>query len=92
MRSCTYAYRYPSSLVLKSFREDKKRKEGKKGRAGPNPEENGAGERDWKNRNGQVSPERAGKPERASRGERQTRGERQGQSEKAERPRKRRTA
>ena len=26
MKGCTYAYRYPSSLVLKSFREDKKEK------------------------------------------------------------------
>ena len=25
MKSCTYAYRYPTTLVLKSFREDKKR-------------------------------------------------------------------
>lgn len=24
MRSCTYAYRYPANLVLKSFREEKK--------------------------------------------------------------------
>ena len=25
MKSCTYAYRYPTTLVLKSFREDKKK-------------------------------------------------------------------
>lgn len=25
MKSCTYAYRYPANLVLKSFREEKKR-------------------------------------------------------------------
>ena len=25
MKSCTYAYRYPTTLVLKSFREEKKR-------------------------------------------------------------------
>ena len=30
MKGCTYAYRYPSSLVLKSFREDKKEKKEKK--------------------------------------------------------------
>ena len=29
MKGCTYAYRYPSSLVLKSFREDKKEKKEK---------------------------------------------------------------
>ena len=30
MKGCTYAYRYPSSLVLKSFREDKKEKKEKR--------------------------------------------------------------
>ena len=34
MKGCTYAYRYPSSLVLKSFREDKKEKKESGSQAG----------------------------------------------------------
>lgn len=41
----------PAWSLRVSERTRKKRR--KKGRAGPNPEENGAGERDWKNRNGE---------------------------------------
>lgn len=85
MRSCTYAYRYPSSLVLKSFREDKKEKKEKRESRPESRGERSRGEGLEKPERGELQ-ERAGKPERASRGERQTRGERQGQSEKAERP------
>ena len=75
MKGCTYAYRYPSSLVLKSFREDKKEKKEKREARLETRNERSRGEK----------PERAGKPERAPRGERQPRGVRQGQSERMER-------
>ena len=84
MKGCTYAYRYPSSLVLKSFREEKKEKKEKR-EARPEPRsERSRGEKRERQERGER-PERPGKPERAPRGERQLRGDRQGQAEKAER-------
>lgn len=84
MKGCTYAYRYPSSLVLKSFREEKKEKKEKR-EARPDPRsERSRGEKTERPERGER-PERPGKPERAPRGERQPRGDRQGQAEKAER-------
>lgn len=84
MKGCTYAYRYPSSLVLKSFREEKKEKKEKR-EARPEPRsERSRGEKTERPERGER-PERPGKPERAPRGERQPRGDRQGQAEKAER-------
>ncbi|MGI5983250.1 MAG: hypothetical protein ACOX8F_07405 [Sakamotonia sp.] len=84
MKGCTYAYRYPSSLVLKSFREEKKEKKEKR-EARPEPRsERSRGEKTERPERGER-PERPGKPERAPRGERQLRGDRQGQAEKAER-------
>lgn len=84
MKGCTYAYRYPSSLVLKSFREEKKEKKEKR-EARPEPRsERSRGEKTERPERGER-PERPGRPERAPRGERQLRGDRQGQAEKAER-------
>lgn len=84
MKGCTYAYRYPSSLVLKSFREEKKeKKEKREARLEPRSERS-RGEKTERPERGER-PERPGKPERAPRGERQLRGDRQGQAEKAER-------
>ena len=73
MRSCTYAYRYPSSLVLKSFREDKKEKKEKRE---SRPESRG--ER-------QTRGERQGQSEKAERPGRGERRERLERSEKTSR-------
>lgn len=84
MKGCTYAYRYPSSLVLKSFREEKKEKKEKREARPESRSERSRGEKTERPERGER-PERPGKPERAPRGERQLRGDRQGQAEKAER-------
>lgn len=70
MKGCTYAYRYPSSLVLKSFREDK-RKRRKSGRPGRKQEMSGAGEKSRRGEKSQSGPgSRSGPPgENGSRGE-----------------------
>lgn len=83
MKGCTYAYRYPSSLVLKSFREEKKEKKEKR-ETRPEPRSERSREKSRRDRSGEKSQSgpgsRSGSP-----GERQPRGERQGQSERMER-------
>ena len=85
MKGCTYAYRYPSSLVLKSFREDKKGKEGKTGEQARIQRRTEPGDEGLEEPERGKPQERAGKPERAPRGERQTRGERRASLRRAER-------
>lgn len=70
MKGCTYAYRYPSSLVLKSFREDKKEKKEKREARPETRNERSRGEKPEREKSQSGPGSRSGPPgENGSRGE-----------------------
>lgn len=63
MKGCTYAYRYPSSLVLKSFREDKKEKKEKREARPETRNERSRGEKPGEGRKARAGREAGAGPQ-----------------------------